>query len=462
MSMRTDYCGEVTQAQLDKTVTVCGWVHRRRDHGGVVFVDLRDRTGLVQVVFNPDNRAAFELANELKNEYVLAITGKVVNRPEGTTNPNLVTGFVEIHTDHLVILNTSDTPPFMINEHQPLSEEVRLKYRYLDLRRPEMMARLRLRAQVTQYLRKVLDEQGFLDIETPMLTKATPEGARDYLVPSRTQPGSFFALPQSPQLFKQLLMMSGMDRYYQIVKCFRDEDLRADRQPEFTQLDIETSFMDEKAIMAIMEDMMRGLFKTVLNVDFPTPFIQMSHAQALQRFGSDKPDLRIALELVDVADLMQSVDFKVFQEPALNPKGRVVALKLPNGAQLTRKEIDTLTEYVSRFGAKGLAYIKVNDASLGINGLQSPILKFLPESVVSDIYVLSGLNHPFICFFIWLVFFKRRDYLAFLCSHFFIFSGIVYFLPRGNIDPFCYRLELICTVIPITLMALLYQASSST
>lgn len=385
MSMRTDYCGEVTQAQLDKTVTVCGWVHRRRDHGGVVFVDLRDIKGRVQIVFNPENAAAFELANDVKNEYVLEVTGKVVNRPDGTTNANLPTGMIEIHTEKLTILNPSETPPFMINEHQSISEEVRLKYRYLDLRRPEMMERFRLRAKVTQYFRRFLDEKNFLDIETPMLTKATPEGARDYLVPSRTQPGSFFALPQSPQLFKQLLMMAGMDRYYQIVKCFRDEDLRADRQPEFTQLDIETSFMDEKAITAIMEEMIRGLFKTVLNVDLPSPFIRMTHTEAMHRFGSDKPDLRIPLEFVDVADLMQTVDFKVFQEPALNPKGRVVALKLPKGAQLSRKEIDGLTEYVARFGAKGLAYIKINDLSLGVAGLQSPILKFLPDEVVLSI-----------------------------------------------------------------------------
>ena len=380
--MRTDYCGDVTEVHLGQSVTVCGWVHRRRDHGGVIFVDLRDRTGLVQALFSPENPSNFELANELRSEYVLEITGRVVARPEGTLNPNLKTGKIEIHVDNLVILNRSDTPPFTLNEHQTLSEEVRLKYRYLDLRRPEMISRFVLRAKVTQYFRKVLDAQGFLDIETPMLTKATPEGARDYIVPSRTQPGTFFALPQSPQLFKQLLMMSGMDRYYQIVKCFRDEDLRADRQPEFTQLDIETSFMDEKAIMAIMEDMMRGLFKEVLNVDLPNPFPQLSHSQAMKRFGSDKPDLRIPLELVDIADLMQTVDFKVFQEPALNLQGRVAALRLPNGCHLTRKEIDGLTEYVGRFGAKGLAYIKVNDKSAGLAGLQSPILKFLPESAV--------------------------------------------------------------------------------
>ncbi len=380
--MRTEYCGLITQAHLNNTVTICGWVDGRRNHGGVLFIDLRDRTGLVQVVFHPDNKSAFELANELKSEYVVQITGQVVARPKGTENADLHTGFIEIQTDKLSILNRSDTPPFIIGDYHQVSEEVRLKYRYIDLRRPEMIARFMLRSKVTQYFRKVLDEQGFLDIETPMLTKATPEGARDYLVPSRTNPGSFFALPQSPQLFKQLLMISGMDRYYQIVKCFRDEDLRADRQPEFTQLDIEASFVDENTIMHIMEEMMRGLFKTILDVDFPNPFPKMTHSEAMRRFGSDKPDLRIPLELVDVADLMKEVDFKVFQEPALNPKGRVVALRLPNGAQLTRKEIDGLTEYVARFGARGLAYIKVNDLSQGLAGLQSPILKFLPESVV--------------------------------------------------------------------------------
>lgn len=380
--MRTEYCGLITQAHLNNTVTICGWVDGRRNHGGVLFIDLRDRTGLVQVVFHPDNKSPFELANELKSEYVVQITGQVVARPKGTENEGLHTGFIEIQTDKLSILNRSDTPPFIIGDHHQVSEEVRLKYRYIDLRRPEMIARFMLRSKVTQYFRKVLDEQGFLDIETPMLTKATPEGARDYLVPSRTNPGSFFALPQSPQLFKQLLMISGMDRYYQIVKCFRDEDLRADRQPEFTQLDIEASFVDENTIMHIMEEMMRGLFKTILDVDFPNPFPKMRHSEAMRRFGSDKPDLRIPLELVDVADLMKEVDFKVFQEPALNPKGRVVALRLPNGAQLTRKEIDGLTEYVARFGARGLAYIKVNDLSQGLAGLQSPILKFLPESVV--------------------------------------------------------------------------------
>lgn len=397
-TMRTNYCGEITQANLNTTVTICGWVATRRNHGGVLFVDLRDRTGLVQVVFNPDQVQLFELANELKNEYVLKITGTVVARPPGTENSGLKTGAIEIHTQDLVILNTADTPPFMVDNYHQTSEEVRLKYRYLDLRRPEMIERFTLRAQVTRYFRNFLDTHGFLDIETPMLTKATPEGARDYLVPSRTQPGSFFALPQSPQLFKQLLMMSGMDRYYQIVKCFRDEDLRADRQPEFTQLDIETSFIDETTIMGLMEEMMRGLFKTVLNIELPA-FIKMKHAEAMQRFGSDKPDLRIPLELVDVADLMKEVDFKVFQEPALHPKGRVVALKLPNGANISRKEIDALTEHVARFGAKGLAYIKVNDVTNKQEGLQSPILKFLPESVVSALIERLNLQTGDIVFF---------------------------------------------------------------
>jgi len=396
--MRTNYCGEITQAHLNTTVTICGWVATRRNHGGVLFVDLRDRTGLVQVVFNPDQVQLFELANDLKNEYVLKITGMVVARPKGTENLGLKTGAIEIHTQDLVILNPADTPPFMVDNYNQTSEEVRLKYRYLDLRRPEMIERFTLRAQVTRYFRNFLDSQGFLDIETPMLTKATPEGARDYLVPSRTQPGSFFALPQSPQLFKQLLMMSGMDRYYQIVKCFRDEDLRADRQPEFTQLDIEASFIDETTIMALMEEMMRGLFKTVLHIELPA-FIKMTHAEAMQRFGSDKPDLRIPLELVDVADLMKTVDFKVFQEPALHSKGRVVALKLPQGAHISRKEIDALTEHVARFGAKGLAYIKVNDLSNRAEGLQSPILKFLPEVVVSALIERLDLQTGDIVFF---------------------------------------------------------------
>ncbi len=383
--MRTHYCGALNKSHLDSAVKIYGWVHRRRDHGGVIFVDLRDREGLVQVVFHPDNKQLFELADSLRNECVICVEGIVSARPDGTVNPNMATGEVEIETNMLTILNRSEPPPFLMDDYHQSSEEVRLKYRYLDLRRPQMQNNFQLRAKVTKYFRDFLEQHGFLDIETPMLTKATPEGARDYLVPSRTHQGSFFALPQSPQLFKQLLMMSGMDRYYQIVRCFRDEDLRADRQPEFTQLDIETSFMDEHEILDLMEQMITGLFKSVLEIDLPSPFPRMSYHEAMSRYGSDKPDLRISLELIDIADLLKHVEFKVFSAPANDPDGRIAAIRLPGGAKLTRKETDQLTDFVGIYGAKGLAYIKVNDLNDGKDGLQSPILKFLPDEVVSQI-----------------------------------------------------------------------------
>jgi len=382
--MRTHYCGEVNEKLIDQEVTVCGWAHRRRDHGGVIFVDLRDREGLVQVVYDPDIPDVFSTAERVRNEFVLQVKGKVRSRPEGTENPDMRTGKVEILGKELTILNAAETPPFQLDDDD-VSEEHRLRYRYIDLRRPEMLNRLRLRSKITNLMRNFLDEHGFMDIETPMLTKATPEGARDYLVPSRTHEGAFFALPQSPQIFKQLLMMSGMDRYYQVVRCFRDEDLRADRQPEFTQLDIETSFIDENEIMGMTENMLRHIFAQVLEVPLHDPFPRMTYAEAMQRFGSDKPDLRIPLELVDVADVMSEVEFKVFSGPAKDPKGRVAALCVPKGCELSRKDIDEYTKYVGIYGAKGLAYIKVNEWAKGREGLQSPILKFLPDDAVSAI-----------------------------------------------------------------------------
>lgn len=395
--MRSHYCGQVEQSLIGEDVAVCGWVHRRRDHGGVIFIDLRDREGLLQVVFDPDRPEIFAEAERIRSEYVLAVRGRVRERPEGTINPNMATGHVEVLAQELEVLNRSETPPFHHDEHA--NEELRLKYRYLDLRRENMTANLRLRHEVTKAMRRFLDDAGFVDIETPMLTRATPEGARDYIVPSRTHPGKFFALPQSPQIFKQLLMMSGFDRYYQIVKCFRDEDLRADRQPEFTQLDIEMSFVAEADVMAINEALIRHVFKTVLDVDLPDPFPRMSYAEAMQRYGSDKPDLRIDLELVEVADLMGDVEFKVFAGPAADPEGRVAALRLPDGASLSRKEIDDYTAFVGRYGAKGLAYIKVNDAAAGRDGLQSPILKFLPDSAVDGILERTGAASGDLVFF---------------------------------------------------------------
>lgn len=396
---RTHYCGQLNSAHLDKTVALCGWVHRRRDHGGVIFIDLRDRTGLVQVVFHPEDTASFATAETIRSEYVLNIQGQVRQRPEGTINRDLPTGEIEVVVSSITILNEALTPPFMLDEHHQASEDVRLMYRYIDLRRQDMFKRFDFRAKVNAYLRQYLEAKGFLEVETPILTRATPEGARDYLVPSRTQPGQFFALPQSPQLFKQLLMMSGFDRYYQIVRCFRDEDLRADRQPEFTQLDIETSFLDENEVMQIMEEMMRGLFQTQLGVEFPNPLPRMTYAEAMRRYGSDKPDLRIPLELVDVADLMKTVDFKVFSNPANNADGRVAVLRVPNGGDFTRKEIDDYTQFVSQFGAKGLAYIKVNDRSKGLEGLQSPILKFLPQDVVETLMTRVGAQNGDLLFF---------------------------------------------------------------
>jgi aspartyl-tRNA synthetase len=381
--MRTHYCGHVERSLIGRTVAVAGWVHRRRDHGGVIFVDLRDRSGLLQIVFDPDDAATFTEAERVRGEYVLRVAGVVRERPDGTINPSLPTGEVEVLVTELEVLSRAKTPPFHHDEYA--SEELRLRYRYLDLRREQMQKNLLLRHRLTMAMRQFLDGHGFIDIETPLLTKTTPEGARDYLVPSRTQVGNFFALPQSPQLMKQILMMSGFDRYYQIVKCFRDEDLRADRQPEFTQLDLETSFMDEEAIMTLMEALLRHCFRETLGVELPDPFPRMPYAEAMRRFGSDKPDMRNPLELVEVADLFADVEFKVFAGPAADPASRIAALRLPGGGALTRKEIDDYTALVGRYGAKGLAYIKVNSRAAGREGLQSPILKFLPDAAVEGV-----------------------------------------------------------------------------
>ena len=395
--MRSHYCGHLNESHIDQTVTLCGWVHRRRDHGGVIFLDLRDREGIAQVVVDPDTEEAFARADRVRSEYVIKLTGRVRNRPEGTTNPEMPTGMIEVLGKELEILNASETPPFQLDEHTNVGEDVRLKYRYMDLRRPEIQNRLAFRSKVTNAIRNYLDDEGFLDVETPILTKATPEGARDYLVPSRTHPGSFFALPQSPQLFKQLLMVSGMDRYYQIAKCFRDEDLRADRQPEFTQIDIEASFVNEEDVMGVAEKMVRKLFKDLLAVELPE-FPRMPYSEAMSRYGSDKPDLRIPLELVDVDDLMRQVEFKVFSGPATDPKGRVCALRVPGGASLSRKEIDDYTKYVGIYGAKGLAWIKVNELAKGIEGLQSPIVKNM-TNVVMEMMERLGAQDGDIIFF---------------------------------------------------------------
>ena len=378
--MRSHYCGELNESHLDQTVLLYGWVHRRRDHGGVIFLDVRDREGIAQVVYDPDTVESFAIAEDVRNEFVIKIVGRVRLRPEGTVNPDMSTGKIEVLGKELEILNTANTPPIQLVEHVDVHEDLRLRYRYIDLRRPEMTEKLLFRAKVTNTVRNFLDSNGFIDIETPILTKATPEGARDYLVPSRTHPNQFFALPQSPQLFKQILMASGMDRYYQIAKCFRDEDLRADRQPEFTQIDVETSFMDEKEIMQIMEEMISHVFKMHMDVEFDS-FPQMSHEEAMRRYGSDKPDLRIDLELVDIADLMEAVEFKVFAGPAKDSGSRVAALRVPGGASLSRKTIDEYTDFVGIYGAKGLAWIKVNDIDTGLDGLQSPIIKFLGKEV---------------------------------------------------------------------------------
>jgi aspartyl-tRNA synthetase len=395
--MRSHYCGEVNESLIGQEETVVGWVHRRRDHGGVIFIDLRDREGLLQVVFNPETDGVFALAESVRSEFVLQITGEVRRRPEGTANPSLASGQVELVARKLVVLNRSETPPF--HHDEPAGEELRLRYRYLDLRRPEMLNNLRLRHRVTSALRAYLDAQGFVDVETPILTKATPEGARDYLVPARNFAGKFYALPQSPQLFKQLLMMAGLDRYYQIARCFRDEDLRADRQPEFTQLDVETSFLDEAGVTGLMEEMIRQLFKGVLGVELPQSFPRMSWGEAMHRFGTDRPDLRNPLELVEIGDLVAEVEFKVFSGPATDPKGRVAALRVPGGGSLSRKEIDDYTAFVARYGARGLAYIKVNDAAAGREGLQSPILKFLPDAAVAGIMERTGAQTGDLVFF---------------------------------------------------------------
>ncbi len=397
--MRTHKCGEVTKQHLGETVALCGWVHRRRDHGGVIFIDLRDREGLVQVVFNPDLEKTFAVAESVRSEYVLRVKGIVKDRLEGTVNPNMKTGEIEVVVDEIEVLNESETPPFPIESDIEVNEEMRLRYRYIDLRRTEMQQKMKVRREVTRNLRNFLDHREYYEIETPILTKATPEGARDYIVPSRTHENAFFALPQSPQLYKQLLMISGMDKYYQIVRCFRDEDLRADRQPEFTQLDIETSFMNEDEIMGAMEEMMKQLFSEVLNVDLDEKFPVMTYEEGMRRYGSDKPDLRIPLELVDIADDMKDVDFKVFSGPANNPNGRVVALKIPNGSDLTRKEIDALTKYVSIYGARGLAYIKVNDRDGGLEGLQSPIVKFAPAEVWESVLTKTDAKTGDLIFF---------------------------------------------------------------
>jgi aspartyl-tRNA synthetase len=397
--MRTNYCGELTSQNVNQQVELYGWVQRRRDHGGVIFIDLRDRQGIVQIVVNPENKAVFAVAETVRNEYVIHVSGEVKPRVAGTVNANIHTGEIEVIANKLEVLNASLTPPFMLDDYDKTNEEVRLKYRYLDLRRSEMFQRIATRAKINRYLREYLDKQGFIEVETPILTKATPEGARDYLVPSRTHPGEFFALPQSPQQFKQMLMVAGIDRYYQIVRCFRDEDLRADRQPEFTQLDIEMSFIDEQQILSTTEEMMRGLFKTILNVDLPKSFQQMTYKEAMSRYGSDKPDLRIPLELVTICDLVKNIDFKVFAEPANDPNCKVSALLLPKGADLTRKEIDDYTKHVSIYGAKGLAYIKINDLEKGIDGLQSPIVKFFPEDVVFALIERLGAKTGDIIFF---------------------------------------------------------------
>ena len=395
--MRTHRCGLVDESLIDQEVTVCGWANRRRDHGGVIFVDLRDSEGLLQIVFDPDNKAMFEQAETIRNEHILRIKGKVRNRPEGTINENLTSGKIEVFALELETLSASETPPFQLDDD--VNEDVRLKYRYVDLRRDEMQKRIKTRAKMSANIRRYLEDNEFLEIETPILTKATPEGARDYLVPSRTHPGSFFALPQSPQLFKQMLMMGGIDRYYQLARCFRDEDLRADRQPEFTQVDIEMAFVKSDDVMDMMENMIRKLFKDVGDVTFPEQLPRMSYAEAMHRFGSDKPDMRNPLELVEVSEQMKNVDFKVFAGPANDDDSRVAALRVPKGAELSRKDIDDYTKFVSRYGARGLAYIKVNKLADGVAGLNSPILKFLPDEVAMNIMQETGAEDGDLVFF---------------------------------------------------------------
>ncbi len=396
--MRTHYCGEVGTAQIGQRIELCGWVHRRRDHGGVIFLDVRDRTGIVQVVYDPDTEDSFATADRVRNEYVLRMTGRVRARPDGSVNADMTTGTIEVLGETLEILNASLTPPFQLDEYSDAGEDIRLRYRYLDLRRPEMQARMRMRARISSAARRYLEGEGYWEIETPTLTKATPEGARDYLVPSRTHPGQFFALPQSPQVFKQLLMVAGVDKYYQIARCYRDEDLRHDRQPEFTQIDIEASFVEQADMQSLTEGMLRSIFREVLDTELPA-FPVLTWADAMRRYGSDKPDLRNPLELTDIAELLRDVEFKVFNGPANDPQGRVVALRAPGGASLSRKVIDDYTAFVARFGAKGLAYIKVNDRTAGLEGLQSPIIKFLPEAVVHQILERTGAIDGDLVFF---------------------------------------------------------------
>ena len=396
--MRTDYCGLIDKRFLGQTVTLFGWIHRRRDHGGVIFVDLRDREGLVQVVIDPDTPATFATADRVRNEFVVKVEGKVRPRPQGTVNANLRSGEIEVLAQQIEILNPSLTPPFQLDD-QNLSENVRLEYRVIDLRRPEMQRNLRLRYKVAMAVRRYLDAQGFIDVETPMLTKSTPEGARDFLVPSRMHAGQFYALPQSPQLFKQLLMIAGFDRYYQITKCFRDEDLRADRQPEFTQIDIETSFLGVPEITGLMETMIRSVFKEAADVDLPGPFPRITYAEAMSRYGSDKPDLRVTLELTELTDVMRGVEFKVFAGAANMAGGRVAALKVPGGGQMTRGEIDAYGEFVGIYGAKGLAYIKVNEIAKGREGLQSPIVKNLPDEALRAVVERTGATDGDLIFF---------------------------------------------------------------
>ncbi len=395
--MRTHRCGLVDESLLDQEVTLCGWVNRRRDHGGVIFVDLRDSEGLVQIVFDPDDQAMFNIAETIRNEHILRVKGKVRRRPEGTINDNLTSGKIEVYALELETLSASDTPPFQLDDD--VNEEVRLTHRYVDLRRDEMQQRIKTRAKMSSVIRRYLEDNDFLEIETPILTKATPEGARDYIVPSRTHPGNFFALPQSPQLFKQMLMMGGIDRYYQLARCFRDEDLRADRQPEFTQVDVEMAFVKSDDVMDMMENMIRKLFKDIGDIDLPNPLPRMRHAEAMLRFGSDKPDMRNPLELVEVSEQMKDVDFKVFSGPANDDGSRVAALRVPGGSGLSRKDIDNYTKFVSRYGARGLAYIKVNALGDGVEGLQSPILKFLPDEVALDIMSKVGAQDGDLVFF---------------------------------------------------------------
>ena len=396
--MRSHYCGDIRSSDVDEEVEIYGWVHRRRDHGGVIFLDFRDRTGILQVVFDPDTQESFSVADSVRNEFVLRAKGRVRPRPEGTANTEMPTGEIEVLGLELTVLNAAKTPPFQLDEYSEAGEDVRLRYRYLDLRRPEMQQRMQTRAKITSQVRSYLEENGFWEIETPTLSRATPEGARDYLVPSRTHPGEFFALPQSPQVYKQLLMMSGMDKYYQVARCYRDEDLRADRQPEFTQIDIEASFTSQDQIMTITEGMLRQVFSKVLNVELGE-FPVLSWAEAMRDFGNDRPDLRNSMRLVDIADLMNSVDFKVFQGPANDPAGRVVALRAPGGAALSRKLIDQYTTFVGRYGAKGLAYVKVNDLGAGADGLQSPILKFMPSDVIQSVLERVGAQTGDLVFF---------------------------------------------------------------